>query len=63
MMLFFQKYLHFPFLPDEGDPLWDKETTWEELMNPYFGLAEVAAERRLEEAISLLLDKASYGDP
>jgi len=53
----------FAVLPDENDPVWDDEQTWTNLGYPYAALARVAGDRRLKEAITLLLEKASYGDP
>jgi hypothetical protein len=53
----------FPVLPDESDPVWNDTKTWEKFAYPYLALAEVAGEHRIKEAIALLLEKASYGDP
>jgi hypothetical protein len=52
----------FPPLPDENDPAWKKDATWQEAMR-FVALADVAAARRLKPAIRLLLDRACYGDP
>jgi hypothetical protein len=49
-------------LPDEDDPAWDDEATWQRA-NLFVALADVAATRRLKPAIRLLLDRACYGDP
>ncbi len=49
-------------LPDEGDPAWDRDATWQEGYR-FVALADVAAARRLKPAIRLLLDRACYGDP
>jgi len=52
----------FSPLPDEDDPAWTDDATWQEA-NRFVALAEVAAMRRLKPAIRLLLDRACYGDP
>lgn len=45
-------------LVDEDDPSWD----WE-LAYRYVALGDVAAQRRLQPAVRLLLDRACFGDP
>ncbi len=52
-----------PVLPDEDDPLWNDRATWEKHAYVYLALADIAAERRLRVAVSLLLERACYGDP
>lgn len=52
----------FPPLPDEDDPAWEQDATWQEA-NRFVALADVVAARRLKPAIRLLLDRACYGDP
>jgi hypothetical protein len=52
----------FPPLPDEDDPAWDQDATWQEAYR-FVALSDVAASRRLTPAIRLLLDRACYGDP
>jgi len=52
----------FPPLPDEDDPVWEQDATWQDA-NRFVALADVAAARRLKPAIRLLLDRACYGDP
>lgn len=50
-----------PF-PDENDPAWTEDATWQEV-HRFLALAEIAAARRLKPAIRVLLDRACYGDP
>ena len=52
----------FPPLPDEDDPAWEQDATWQDA-NRFVALEDVAAARRLKPAIRLLLDRACYGDP
>lgn len=52
-----------PVLPDEHDPAWEDERTWNEFANRFTALADVAAHRQLRAALPLLLERASYGDP
>lgn len=52
----------FPPLPDEDDPAWEQDATWQEA-NRFVALADISAARRLKPAIRLLLDRACYGDP
>jgi hypothetical protein len=52
----------FPPLPDEDDPAWEQDATWQE-GNRFVALADIAAARRLKPAIRLLLGRACYGDP
>jgi hypothetical protein len=51
-----------PPLPDEDDPAWKQNATWQ-MAYQFVALAEVAATRRLKPAIRLLLERACYGDP
>jgi hypothetical protein len=51
-----------PPLVDEDDPCWDTGDYWQ-IAYRYVALADVAASRRLTDAIGLLLERASYGDP
>jgi hypothetical protein len=51
-----------PPLPDEDDPAWGHNATWQDAYR-FVALADVAAARRLKPAIRLLLDRACYGDP
>ena len=50
-------------LPDESDLSWEDNQTWENLAYPYLALARIAGERRIKEAVPLLFEKSSYGDP
>jgi hypothetical protein len=52
----------FPPMPDENDPAWEQEDTWQEARR-YVALSDIAASRRLKPAIRLLMDRACYGDP
>jgi hypothetical protein len=52
-----------PVLPDEDDPAWYEDRTWRDHADVYFVLADIAAERNLHPALSLLFERASYGDP
>jgi hypothetical protein len=52
-----------PPLVDETDPQWDNDDYWGSVAYPYLALADVAARRRLRDAIRPLLDRACYGDP
>src|SRR5438067_11781802 len=51
-----------PPLPDEDDPAWEQDETWQKAYQ-FVALAQVAATRRLKPAIRLLLERACYGDP
>lgn len=51
-----------PPLPDEDDPAWKQDATWQ-MAYKFVALADVAATRRLKPAIRLLLERACYGDP
>lgn len=53
----------FPPLPDEDDPNWAERDYWLSTASVYVALSEVCAGRRLRPSISLLLDRACYGDP
>ena len=50
-------------LADEDDACWDSDRYWQEVAYPYFALWNIAAVRRLEAAIPLMLDRACFGDP
>lgn len=52
-----------PALEDETDDCWVSLDYWESVAYRYLALAEVASIRRLRPAISLLLDRACFGDP
>lgn len=52
-----------PPLADENDPIWTAPDYWHRAAEVYLALAEACAERRLRFSISLLLDRACYGDP
>jgi hypothetical protein len=52
-----------PPLLDETDSQWDSDEYWVSVAYPYLALADVAAQRRLLDAIRPLLDRACYGDP
>lgn len=52
-----------PPLADEDNPCWDKEEYWHRVAYPYLALWRVAADRRLWNAIPLILERACYGDP
>lgn len=54
-----------PVLPDETEENWwhdDTDKNWE-LAYQFLAFAEVAAERRLVDAIEPLLERVCYGDP
>src|ERR1700704_5319285 len=51
-----------PPLPDEDDPAWEQDATWQ-MAYRFVALAQVSATRRLKPAIRLLLERACYGDP
>ena len=51
-----------PPLPDESDPAWEQDATWQNACR-FVALADLAAARRLKPAIRLLLDRVCYGDP
>jgi len=50
-------------LLDENDPAWQRHEYWREAGYTYVALSDVVCERRLVEAIPLLLDRACFGDP
>lgn len=52
-----------PALADESDPCWNDESYWHDVAYPFLALADVSAQRRLEPAVRMLLDRACYGDP
>lgn len=52
-----------PPLEDEDNPCWDTPEYWHRAAYPYLALCSVAAERRLRNAIPLMLERACYGDP
>lgn len=52
-----------PPLADENDPCWQDDAYWHHVAYPYLALWDVAAERRLQDAIPLILDRACFGDP
>lgn len=52
-----------PQLADEADPCWDDDGYWHCVAYPYLALWNVAAERRLRDAVPLILDRACFGDP
>ena len=52
-----------PPLSDEDDPCWDTEKYWVEVAYPYIALGDLIAERKLREAVPMLLDRACFGDP
>lgn len=49
-------------LPDESGPEWDSDDTWKKSYL-YVALSDLAAVRHLVDAIPLLYQRASYGDP
>lgn len=49
-------------LPDESSIEWDNYDTWDRA-NQFVAFADLAAARRLKPAISLLLERACFGDP
>lgn len=51
-----------PPLADEDDPRWRTDAYWQ-VAYRYVALGDIAASRRLTDAIVLLLERASYGDP
>lgn len=51
-----------PVLPDEEDSAWKSEEIYEKVFL-YLALADQIRQRRLREGVSLLLKRASYGDP
>lgn len=57
------KITALPVLPDEDDPLWNDDTTWEEHLHVYIALLDLAAERKLLSSIPLFLERSCYGDP
>lgn len=52
-----------PPLADEADPCWHDHEYWHQVVYPYLALWNLAAERRLRDAIPLILDRACIGDP
>jgi hypothetical protein len=52
-----------PPLADEHDATWEDEAYWVAVAYPYLALADVVAERGLCRGMSLLLERASFGDP
>jgi len=52
-----------PPLANEDDACWANDRYWREVAYPYLSLWNNAAERRLESAIPLMLDRACFGDP
>jgi HEAT repeat protein len=52
-----------PPLADESDECWDNDRYWYQVAYPYFALWNVASERRLLDAVPLILDRACFGDP
>ncbi len=52
-----------PQLADEPDPCWNEDGYWRRVAYPYLALWNVAAERRLRDAVPLILDRACFGDP
>jgi hypothetical protein len=52
-----------PPLADEDDPIWGKESYWQEVAYLYLALSDVAAERKIRPAVRLLLERACFGDP
>lgn len=52
-----------PPLADEDDPCWNDDRYWNRVAYPYLSLWNVAAERQLRAAVSLILDRACFGDP
>jgi hypothetical protein len=52
-----------PALSDEDDPAWSSEDYWQRVAYPYLAFADVAAERKLRQAVRPLLERACYGDP
>src|SRR5262249_12316753 len=52
-----------PPLADEDDPCWGNDEYWQQVAYPYLALWNIAAERRLQAAIPLMLDRACFGDP
>lgn len=49
-------------LPDEDDPAWEQDETWQRAYL-FVAHADLAAARRLIQAIPLLYERATYGDP
>ncbi len=52
-----------PPLLDEQDASWEDDAYWMRVAYPYLALADLSAQRRLPAAISLLLERACFGDP
>jgi hypothetical protein len=51
-----------PPLADEDDPCWDDEY-WAKVAFPFIALWRVAAQRKLFPAVTMILDRACFGDP
>ncbi len=52
-----------PLLADEDDPCWETKEYWHQVAYPYLALWNIAAQRRLQAAVPLILERACYGDP
>jgi HEAT repeat protein len=52
-----------PILPAEDSDAWEADSQWWQTAERFTALADLAAERRLRPAISLLLGRSCYGDP
>jgi hypothetical protein len=52
-----------PPIADEDDPVWREGSYWHTTAELYIALSDVCAKRRLEPAVSMLLQRACYGDP
>lgn len=52
-----------PSLADENDPSHASDEYWNNVVYPYLALWNLCAERKLERAIPLMLDRACFGDP
>lgn len=53
---------NFKPLADEDDPAWDEESYWVDGLYRFLAFSREAAVRKLEEAIPLLLDRATEFD-
>ena len=50
-------------LKNEDDPLWDDLSYWHSHTYPFEALSRVTSQRKLEDAIPLILDRMCFGDP
>ncbi|GMU66323.1 MAG: hypothetical protein AMXMBFR36_25970 [Acidobacteriota bacterium] len=58
-----EELLALPALADEGDLIWEDDGYWESTAYVFVALCEVAAERKLDGAMRLFLERAAFGDP